>query len=195
MPSQHPALPIFINHTRYELTSPDQSGRALKELARIPLGDALFLEQPHDDAIIGNDDTVTLRPGAHLHSQPPADYGQITAESLGVAEAFSVLPQPGGWVFLILERYVPGNGYEPGNVRVLVKLPPTFPDARPDMFWVSPAVRTRAGTVPAGATDETLLGTRWQRFSWHLKEGAWVPGVSTLRDYMRVIRARFERGN
>jgi hypothetical protein len=40
---------------------------------------------------------------------------------------------------------------------------------------------------------ENLLGMDWQRFSWHLTPGAWKPGVSTLRDFMRCIAARFLR--
>lgn len=66
---------VFINRTKYELTNPVQTGRALKQLAGIPLTDVLFLQQPHEDLVIANDSTVTLKSGAHLHSQPPADYG------------------------------------------------------------------------------------------------------------------------
>ena len=94
-----------------------------------------------------------------------------------------------------MHEYPLPAGYTPQSTRLLVKLPPAFPDAQPDMFWVSPSLRTSAGALPAGASDEQVLNTIWQRFSWHLKEGAWQPGVSTLRDFMRCIRARFERGN
>ena len=40
---------------------------------------------------------------------------------------------------------------------------------------------------------ENILGRDWQRFSWHLAGGAWKPGVSTLRDFLRCIAARFLR--
>ncbi|APR86268.1 Hypothetical protein A7982_11617 [Minicystis rosea] len=191
-------IPIFINGHKYDLTEATQTGAALKRLAGIPLTDVLFLQQPHEDKVIANETAITLQPGAHLHSQPPADYGRgpaIDAEALGVASAFDVLPQPDGWTFVVVHEYALPNGYQPRSVKLLVKLPPLFPEAQPDMFWLAPAVKTSADAVPAGASIEQALDSSWQRFSWHLKPGAWKPGVSTLRDFMRCIRARFERGN
>lgn len=195
-PPHHVA--VFINGQRFVLESPTQTGASLKALAAIPLTDTLFLQKHGDDEVVGNDTSVTLHNGAHLHSQPPCDYGRatsITTEDLGMTCAFEVLCQPDGWTFLIINDYAPGSAYVPSSARLLIKLPPAFPDARPDMFWVSPGVRTAAGGLPAGTSDEPLLGAVWQRFSWHLKDGAWKPGVSTLRDFMRCVRARFERGN
>jgi hypothetical protein len=61
------------------------------------------------------------------------------------------------------------------------------------MFWVHPAVKTAAGTLPRATCIESLLGKEWQRFSWHLAGGAWQPGTSTLRDFMRCIAARLLR--
>jgi hypothetical protein len=49
------------------------------------------------------------------------------------------------------------------------------------------------GASPRGTTTENLLNAPWQRFSWHLSPGAWRPGVSTLRDFLRCIIGRFER--
>lgn len=49
------------------------------------------------------------------------------------------------------------------------------------------------GGLPRATSTELLLGNNWQRFSWHLATGAWKPGVSTLRDYLRCICARFLR--
>jgi Prokaryotic E2 family E len=61
------------------------------------------------------------------------------------------------------------------------------------MFWVYPAVRTAGGSLPRATSEERLLGKNWQRFSWHLAGGAWKPGVSDLRDFLRCIQARFHR--
>lgn len=69
---------IFIDGTRYELRSPIQTGSSLKQLAEIALDFTLFLAQPGEDLVIGNDTKVTLKNGAKLHSQPPANYGSLT---------------------------------------------------------------------------------------------------------------------
>ena len=101
--------------------------------------------------------------------------------------------QPDGWTFLVIRDFELPVAYAPRHVRLLVKLPPLFPDAAPDMFWVSPDVRTVGGAMPRSTSREALLGEEWQRYSWHLAGGAWKPGVSTLRDYLRCVRGRFER--
>ena len=182
---------VFINRTKYDLASATHTGRALKELAGIAQGDVLFLQQPGDDVVVANDSTITLKNGDHLHSQPPADYGDGQRHG-----AVTDLAQPNGGRFLIYSDFQIPPEYRPSSVRLLVKLPPTFPDAQPDMFWISPSVVVAAtGASPMGTSVEELLGQPWQRFSWHLAAGAWRPGVSELRDYLRCIIGRFERRN
>ena len=195
MEQTHP-IHIFINKKKYELDNPVQTGASLKHLAGIPLNDVLFLQQPHEDQVIPNDKKVTLKDGDHLHSQPPADYGlqfAILTEA-GLEPARAILHnQPDGWCFLVISEYELPAGFQPGRVEILIKLPPGYPDAAPDMFWVSPAVRTAGGSLPRATSEERLLGKNWQRFSWHLSPGAWKPGVSSLRDFLRCIHSRFLR--
>lgn len=195
MNSKHP-IHVFINKTKYELESPVATGTALKALAGIVSADVLFLQRPGDDEVVANDGQVTLKNGDHLHSQPPADYGAPAAmdlgAELGVGRA-TVHPGPDSWSFVVLSDFRLPAGYEPSLVRLLIKLPPTFPDAAPDMFWVSPSVRTSGGALPRATSAERLLGEDWQRFSWHLAADAWKPGVSTLRDFLRCVAARFQR--
>jgi len=190
---KHP-IHIFINKKKYELDNPVQTGASLKHLAGIPLNDVLFLQQPHEDQVIPNDKKVTLKDGDHLHSQPPADYGlrsSILSEA-GLEPARTTQhEQPDGWCFLVISDYELPAGFDPGRVELLVKLPPGFPDAAPDMFWVHPAVRTPGGTIPRATSSERLLGKDWQRFSWHLSPGAWKPGGSDLRDFLRCVHSRF----
>jgi hypothetical protein len=185
---------VFINKKKFDLEQPVQTGASLKHLAGIPLGDVLFLQRPGEDEVIPNESKVTLKDGDHLHSQPPADYGldiPLLAEAGLTRERSAVHAQPGGWSFLVISDYALPPGFSPGRVELLVKLPPGFPDAAPEMFWVHPAVRTSTGVLPRATCIERLLGKDWQRFSWHLAGGAWKPGVSSLRDFLRCVAARF----
>jgi hypothetical protein len=194
--SHEHSIHVFINKEKYELEHAVQTGSALKQLAGIPLSDVLFLQRPGDDEVIGNDAKVTLKNGDHLHSQPPADYGlgpaQLAEAGVG-AERAAVHAESGGWSFLVISGYKLPAGFQPNSVDLLVKLPPGFPDAAPDMFWVFPPVRTAAGGQPRATSSERLLGKDWQRFSWHLAAGAWKPGVSSLRDFLRCVSGRFLR--
>jgi len=195
-PDNTPPIHVLINRKRYELDDPVQTGASLKQLAGIPLGDVLFLQHPGEDRVIPNDATITLKNGDHLHSQPAADYGfepSMLSEA-GLASDRAVLhAQPDGWAFLVLSDYALPAGFQPDRVQLLVKLPPSFPDAAPDMFWVHPEAKTPSGVVPRSTSSERLLDKDWQRYSWHLAAGAWKPGVSTLRDYLHCICARFLR--
>ena len=195
MQHEHP-IHIFINKKKYEIDNPVQTGASLKNLAGIPLNDVLFLQRPGEDEVIPNDAKITLKNGEHFHSQPPADYGLGPAllEEAGVALDRAMLhTEAGGWVFVVISNYELPAGFAPNRVELLVKLPPGFPDAAPDMFWVHPEVRAPNGAVPKATSPERLLGKNWQRFSWHLAPGAWKPGVSELRDFLRCIYSRFLR--
>lgn len=195
---EHHRVHIFINKKKFELEHHIQTGEHLKHLAGIPLSDVLFLQRPGEDEVIPNHAKITLKDGEHFHSQPPADYGLGAAllDEAGIApDRATMHAEPGGWVFVVISNYELPPGFAPSRVDLLVKLPPGFPDAAPDMFWVHPEVRGPNGIVPKNTSPEFLLGKQWQRFSWHLAPGAWKPGVSELRDYMRCIQSRFLRMN
>ncbi|MEJ1962953.1 MAG: E2/UBC family protein [Gammaproteobacteria bacterium] len=195
LPIQH-GISVTINLKSFEFTDAHQTGRSLKERADISLGDVLFRDRPKEDEVIADDTKVILECGDHFHSAPPADYGAL---DIGVRDVgfdhFDSVPQPDGWTFLVVHDYPLPPGLDPVAVELLVKLPPAFPDAAPDMFWLSPHIRTPLGVEPQGTSVETVLGASWQRFSWHLKPGAWRPGVSTLRDFLRCVRTRLEKRN
>lgn len=195
MQHEHP-IHIFINKKKFEIDNPVQTGASLKNLAGIPLNDVLFLQRPGEDEVVPNDTKITLKNGDQLHSQPPADYGLGPAllAAAGIATERAVLhSEAGGWQFLVISDFELPRGFEPDRVELLIKLPPGFPDAAPDMFWVYPAVRTATGNVPRATSNEHLLGKNWQRFSWHLAAGAWKPGISELRDFLRCVYSRFLR--
>jgi hypothetical protein len=195
MQHEHP-IHIFINKKKYEIDDPVQTGASLKNLAGIPLNDVLFLQRPGEDEVIPNHAKITLKNGEHFHSQPPADYGLGVAllEEAGIPlDRATLHNEAGGWVFVVISNYELPAGFVPNRVDLLVKLPPGFPDSAPDMFWVHPDVRAPNGAIPKATSPERLLGKNWQRFSWHLAAGAWKPGVSELRDFLRCIYSRFLR--
>lgn len=190
------SIHVFINKKKYDLDDSVQLGEALKDLAGIPSGDVLFRQQPGEGEVIANGASITLKNGDRLHSQPAADYGfgpADLAEAELSPERATIHPAESGWSFLVISNYVLPAGYSPDRVELLIKLPPTFPDAAPDMFWVYPAVKAPGGGLPRATSSATLLGKEWQQYSWHLAAGAWRPGCSTLRDYLRCVHGRFLR--
>lgn len=185
---------VTIDCKEYTFKHPQQTGKSLKERAGIPLTDVLFLQEPKEDRVITDDECITLKCGDCFHSAPPANYGHtgMISDDFGGGQ---ILPQPDGWRFVVFDNYALPDGFSAKSVRLLVKLAPNFPDAAPDMFWVYPEIRTASNTVPQGTSLENVLGQQWQRFSWHLSPGAWKIGNSTMRDFLRSVRARFEKRN
>jgi hypothetical protein len=71
---------------------------------------------------------------------------------------------------------------------ILIRIPPGFPMALLDMYWVAPVVRLRGGALPVNADQyETHEGRTWQRFSRHLPGGRWRPGVDSLKTYLPLV--------
>jgi hypothetical protein len=182
---------VQIDRDHYEFAEANQTGRSLKGRAGVPLTDELYLRRPGADLLVGNDDPIVIKNGDRFYSQPPATYGKAPVVPDDELHGFSLHPQADGWTYAIHDTFELPDAYTPRVVRLLIKLPPTFPDAAPDMFFVTPVVRVTTGGAPRGTSDTQLLDQPWQQFSWHLAPGSWRPGISTFLGYVACVRARF----
>lgn len=204
-PETHPhceAVEFFVNDKRYETLDHTLTGLQIKHKASIPSADELFLETDCGDDPVPNDATVLIRKHDRFHSMPSPQYGAPgEAAQREIAAVLNihcgvVHPQPDGWDHLVLQRFSIPETFNPRHCRLLIKLPPAYPLAAPDMFWLSPAITLApTGGQPQATSVETLGGEAWQRFSWHLQPGYWQPGKTTLRDFLRAIVARLQKAN
>lgn len=103
----------------------------------------------------------------------------------------------GNVTLLVIERYELPVGYTPETVDLLIQIPPDFPDAQLDMWWVYPVV-TFAGTGAQPVNTESMQafagytpepGRVWQRFSRH---PPWRAGVDELRTFLVALRLTME---
>ena len=105
------------------------------------------------------------------------------------------LPEEGGWLLVVFRGFGLPEVYEPRTVDLLVRLPPGYPDANPDMFWTRPDVRLISGSMPQRADHhETYAGASWQRWSRHFARGNWRPGIDSLRTYMAALQRELAQG-
>jgi Prokaryotic E2 family E len=101
----------------------------------------------------------------------------------------------GGWTNLVIKDYTLPAGFDHEKVDLLLRLNPAFPDVKPDMYYVEPTIRLAAtqGFAPASELHEPYLDRTWQRFSRHLADGQWRPGIDNLGTWLTMIRQQFEK--
>ncbi len=94
----------------------------------------------------------------------------------------------GAFVTVLVSGLPLPGGLRPEQSDLLLRLPPGFPDAAPDMFWLDPvAVGLDGGVIAGTETREAYLGRSWQRWSRHIG-GQWRPGIDNLGTYLAFIR-------
>lgn len=111
-----------------------------------------------------------------------ANFGELSQSQL-----------PGGAV-LVRVADVPVTGWNRPTATILFVVPPGYPAAQPDCFWVEPAnFRLEGGGTPQNTNDanpipgdQTARQTTW--FSWHLQ--GWNPSRDSLLTYFKVILSR-----
>jgi hypothetical protein len=91
-----------------------------------------------------------------------------------------------GFANLVLSDF-PTPGLDPASVDLLVRLPFGFPDAAPDMFWVSPALTAGGAAIGGTELTEIHLGRSWQRWSRHIG-GQWRAGIDNVETYLAYVR-------
>lgn len=109
------------------------------------------------------------------------------------AEGFSVeIVEADGFANLIFQNYPIPPMYNRKSVELLVKIPMSYPNGKPDMFWTDEELLLANGQEPKQAnTIETPLGKRRRRFSWHPQ--SWNPATGNLRMYLEFINLGFDQ--
>jgi hypothetical protein len=87
----------------------------------------------------------------------------------------------------MIDEFPMARGLEPATTTLMLRLPPGFPDAAPDMFWLDPPAQHHGATIPGTEAREPYLGRTWQRWSRHI-QGQWRPGIDNLGTYLAYVR-------
>jgi len=91
-----------------------------------------------------------------------------------------------GWLYVLIRGYPMPRGYNLTTLELLLKLPVSYPNGRPDMFWTQADLLLQDGRVPTSAESiEPYLGRPWRRFSWHPQN--WNPGADSLKTYLEFV--------
>lgn len=116
---------------------------------------------------------------------------KLESELVDLRELFVIeVTEDPSVINLVFKGFPLGDGFSIAASDLLIRVPRTYPDAGPDMFWLDPSVTLSNGTVPQAANAfEDYIGRRWQRFSWHW-QAPWNPNVSNMHAYIEFVRRR-----
>lgn len=112
----------------------------------------------------------------------PADLAVLE----GLRRPFQI-GQEGAFVTITIDEFPTAQGLEPAMSTLMLRLPPGFPDAAPDMFWLDPPAHRHGAPIPGTEAREPYLGRTWQRWSRHI-QGQWRPGIDNLGTYLAYVR-------
>ncbi len=114
---------------------------------------------------------------------PPEDVECL--ESSGFAwEAIQHGTQRG----IVMRSFLLPAGLRPSEVDLLIRIPPQYPVAALDMFYLSPGASRTDGRPIDRLTTEAFDGVSWQRWSRHrLPEQRWRPGVDSISTHLHLV--------
>lgn len=206
------SVKIYIDRKEHSSPSPT-TGAALYVLGKVKNGYDLFEEEqgPVDDKLIRNDgQEVRLKEFTHFYSaQRELNPGATRSDTSTKSQ---LLPDPdaeyleskgyrfseknaSGWIHVTLHDFLLPTCYCPGVCDLLVRLPPAYPNANPDMFWTRPDIRLSTGNWPARAdVHESFDGESWQRWSRHVPPNSWRIGIDTLQTFIAMIKHELAKG-
>jgi hypothetical protein len=100
-----------------------------------------------------------------------------------------------GALHLIFPNYPLPAAYTPRTSDLMIIVPAGYPNANPDMYWTYPDVKLATGGWPQAGDQHVMYGDRnWQRWSRHLNQIPWRPGVDNLRTYLATVRKDIAKG-
>lgn len=82
--------------------------------------------------------------------------------------------------------------YNKSSIELLLRIPLSYPNGKPDMFWTDEDFILKNGRIPKSSEHiEICLGKRRRRFSWHLSN--WNPGGDNLVTFLEFVNNRLAK--
>ena len=94
------------------------------------------------------------------------------------------------FINLVFTNFALGDGFNKPTSDLLLRIPRSYPDAGPDMFWVEVSVTLADGRLPqaAEAVEGPYAGRQWRRFSWHRR--GWNPSIENIHSFLEFVCRR-----
>ncbi len=198
--TQKTHITILINDQPYHVNKSAMTGAEIKALASIPDENRLFLDVPGgaDDIFIPDDQTVELKSGEKFYDMPPGVHGaptlleRISAEITQIEGEFGrcdARPQPDGSVVLVIGPIHIPHGWSTPASRIVIVVPPGYPEQRPTGFSAEPGLQLVGGAAPKSSGQANLAGEAVTSFCWN--PANWDLKKDGLWKYAKLMAERF----
>lgn len=166
-----------------------------------------LIVEGHDKRELGLDDDIDLtQPGIEKVRLTPKDVDNGES-ALSTVRQFRLLPADEafldgaypGWQavienarqWILLPGYKLPTGYTQSLVNLAIEVPPTYPMAQLDMFYLCPAgVLVTGVAIPATEACESVQGKQYQRWSRHRSgRSVWRPGVDNVMTHLALVES------
>lgn len=190
-------ITIFVNDHRYAAPASQMTGAELKRLDNVPTGNRLYLEGhgSHADTPIPDEQVIDLQSGMKFYDLPPGTVGLLATVEAQLERLHldyptaEMRPQPDGSIHVLLPEISTGSDWSPPTVRLLIILPPGYPENRPNGFEASPDLRLASGNQPSGSGAQAVAGEQWLHFCW--QPASWDHTRENLWRYAKFCQQRF----
>lgn len=97
--------------------------------------------------------------------------------------------------FVLPELELPPGLFTQSTTRLLVVVPPTYPTAPADNFYVGWGLALQAGgSINNYSGPAQLYGEQWGVFSFHVTYGGWNAAHDTFLTFLTAVRSRLQEG-
>lgn len=90
---------------------------------------------------------------------------------------------------IVINNYALPVGYTLPEVEMMILIPPDYPMAQLDMFYLSPDVAKTNGNAIGTVINELHFNNQWQRWSRHYQ---WQAGVHNIATHLQVVKNSLE---
>lgn len=193
-------IKIYIDAEVYSVDVHEMTGAELKALAGIPSGDRLYKEVPgsRPDKAITDQEVVRLHEWDKFYGLPPGTKGEgvlpLVEKQIDHARRdhpdLTATSLADGSIELEIASYELPQGWNKTHTRVLMVVPPGYPDQRPQGFFADHDLLLASRQRGGGQGDEARNGSNWSRFCWGSDK--WDPQRDGLWKYVKLMLSRFE---
>lgn len=90
--------------------------------------------------------------------------------------------------WFVVSHFPVPSGWNTESTRLLILLPPGYPQTPPDNFYTDVELRLADESDPGAATGTiSHADCQWRQFSWHFEDAAeWQPHVEVEKGHMLV---------